>query len=176
MDARRIQHTSYMYGNSIPNGVGANDLVAFTDASFGDERPMGGFMINYMGSPIHWVSKRLTCTPLSSTESEYLAATSATVALIHIRDILNFVGKDVFPQGPSALMCDNKAATQISENEIGTKVMKHIVRRIAWLREIIKEGAMRMVFLPGDVQLADIFTKPLAATRFHNLRRCFLSE
>ena len=97
-----------------------------TDASFGEERPMGGFIIHYEGGPIHWVSKRLTCTPLSSTESEYLAATTATVALIHMRDILNFVGMGSAPNGPTPLMCDNKAATQISQNEIGTKAMKHI--------------------------------------------------
>ena len=164
------------FANSIPDGVNAAELLTFTDASFGDERPMGGFLISYEGSPIHWVSKRLTCTPLSSTESEYLAATSATVAMIHMQDILEFVGPDVKPRGPTALMCDNKAATQISQNEIGTKTMKHIVRRVAWLREVIASGKMRMLFLSGEEQIADIFTKPLAATRFHKLRRCFMSE
>ena len=137
---------------------------------------MGGFIIHYEGGPIHWVSKRLTCTPLSSTESEYLAATTATVALIHMRDILTFVGSGSTPSGPTPLMCDNKAATQISQNEIGTKAMKHIVRRVAWLREVIQNNQMRMVFLSGEIQIADIFTKPLPATRFHKLRRAFIGE
>ena len=93
-----------------------------------------------------------------------------------MRDIMTYLGNGLAPRGPTALMCDNKAATQISQNEIGTKAMKHTVRRVAWLREVIANGAMRMVFLSGEVQTADIFTKPLPASRFHKLRRCFLSE
>ena len=160
------------FGDSIPDDTPTNGLVAFTDASFGDERPMGGYLLTYHGSPVSWASRRLTCTPLSSCESEWLAATTATVALIFTREVLTYMGKEHEPMSPTHLLCDNKAATQLSENVIGTKGMKHIIRRVAWLKEIVKSQTMKLVFVSGEVQLADIFTKPLPATRFHKLRRC----
>ena len=151
-------------------------LVAFTDASFGDEKPMGGYLLTYHASPISWAAKKLTCTPLSSCESEWLAATTATVALMFMREVLTYMGPEHEPKGPTHLLCDNKAATQLSENVIGTKGMKHIIRRVAWLKEIVNNQVMKLKFVSGEVQLADIYTKPLAATRFHKLRRCLINN
>ena len=147
-------------------------MITFCDASFGDERPMGGHVITLHGSPITWASKRLTCTPLSSCESEWMSATSATVALRFMRDILSYLGFP--PTGPTSLLCDNHAACQLSQNEIGSKGMKHITRRVAWLKEVVESGEMNMTFVSGEVQLADIFTKPLSAKRYHQLRRCLI--
>ena len=99
---------------------------------------------------------------------------SATMQLITLRDVLSFI-RNHEPTGPSPLLCDNKAATQLSQNEVGTKGMKHIQRRITWLKEVIAERKMQMYFLSGERQLADIFTKPLPATRFHMLRRAMIA-
>ena len=52
--------------------------------------------------------------------------------------------------------------------------MKHITRRVAWLKEVVESGEMNMTFVSGEVQLADIFTKPLSAKRYHQLRRCLI--
>ena len=164
------------YGDSIPDGTSMHGLVAFTDASFGDEKPMGGYLLTYHASPISWAAKKLTCTPLSSCESEWLAATTATVALMFMREVLTYMGPEHEPKGPTHLLCDNKAATQLSENVIGTKGMKHIIRRVAWLKEIVNDQVMKLKFVSGEVQLADIYTKPLAATRFHKLRRCLINN
>ena len=70
------------------------------------------------------------------------------------------------------LYCDNSAACLLAEDAIDTsgKRVKHVMRRLAYLRELKKEKVLRLVFVPGENNLADIFTKPLAARRFHTLR------
>jgi hypothetical protein len=164
------------FGDAVPEDVAVSGLVGFTDASFGTERPMGGYCICYGGAPISWAARRATCTPLSSCESEWLAATKATINILFMRDMMTHLGAAHLVSSATPLLCDNKAACQVSQNEIGCKGMSHIIRRVAWLREIIGAGSMVLRFVPGETQIADMMTKPLAATRFHKLRRCIIGD
>ena len=68
------------------------------------------------------------------------------------------------------LYCDNSAACLLAEDATSGKRVKHVMRRLAYLRELKKEKTLRLVFVQGEHNLADIFTKPLAARRFHTLR------
>jgi len=48
--------------------------------------------------------------------------------------------------------------------------MKHIATRIAFLREQVEAKKVILIHVSTTEQIADIFTKPLAATPFHTLR------
>ena len=73
-------------------------------------------------------------------------------------------------QEPLVLYCDNSAAVQLAENALSGKRVKHAMRRLSYLRELKDRNEMSMLFVPGEDNLADIFTKPLAGPRFHELR------
>jgi hypothetical protein len=156
----------------IPKG-----LVSITDSSWGDEKPAYGHVCYYNGSAISWVSRRIKTTPLSSCEAEYCGSTEAAISLVHnqglVADIFGYAGANA-PGLPMPIYCDNTAACQLSEDALSGKRMKHVMRRLTYLRELTESKQIVMRYIPGEHNPADIFTKPLAAARFDALRKLLL--
>jgi len=70
--------------------------------------------------------------------------------------------------------CDNKAARRsffpLSDGNTSSKRMKHVATKIAFLREQVKEAKRVYLYhIRTQGQLADLMTKPLAASIFHPL-------
>ena len=147
-------------------------VISFFDASYGGEKPSAGEIEFFMGEraagPISWVSYRLPITPLSSCEAEWIAATRATTSVKATRDILEFIGHR--QNEPTFLFCDNKSAVMLSDGNMSSKRMKHVATRIAFLREHVEAGNITLFHISTVGQIADIFTKPLPASTFHNIR------
>ena len=53
---------------------------------------------------------------------------------------------------------------------------KHVERRHFFIREAIEEAEICVPFVRSDENLADFFTKPLNATKFHAMRRVIMNE
>ena len=149
-------------------------LVTFTDSSHGGERPMAGYTILLGGTPVEWRAYRQTVTPLSSCQGEYVSASTAAVATLGMRGIAKFFG--IPDSTPTVIFCDNKAAVQLSDSDSSSKRMIHIATRIAFLREQVNDKSILLYHIKTEGQLADIFTKPLAATVFHHLRKFFVKS
>lgn len=146
---------------------------AFTDTSYGGEKPMAGYGIVIGGGLVDWKGYRLPLTPTSTCAGEYIAATRAATELVTTCDKATFLGIKVI--GPPPLFCDNKSACLLSDSNTSSKRMKHIATRIAFLRELIIEKRLTMFHISTHGQFADIFTKPLAADTFHRFRRAVLT-
>ena len=52
--------------------------------------------------------------------------------------------------------------------------MKHIDIRYHRLKEFIKNGSCKLIYVPTDRQIADVFTKPLNKTLFKLFRDCLV--
>ena len=71
---------------------------------------------------------------------------------------------------PMPVYCDNKAAVLLSDGNTSSKRMKHVATKIAFLREQVKEAKRVYLYhIRTQGQLADLMTKPLAASIFHPL-------
>jgi hypothetical protein len=68
------------------------------------------------------------------------------------------------------LMCDNTSAISIAKNPVFHKRMIQLERRHHFLRDHVEKGDIEMRYIDIERQLADIFTKPLDASRFAALR------
>jgi hypothetical protein len=68
------------------------------------------------------------------------------------------------------LICDNTSAIFIVRNPVFYKRMRHLKRRHNFLRDHIEKGDIEMRYIDTKRPLADIFTKPLNASRFATLR------
>jgi hypothetical protein len=64
------------------------------------------------------------------------------------------------------LMCDNTSAISVAKNLVFHKRMRHLERRHHFLRDHVEKGDIEMRYIDTERQLADIFTKPLDASRF----------
>jgi hypothetical protein len=69
------------------------------------------------------------------------------------------------------LMCDNISAISVAKNPVFHKKMRHVERRHHFLRDYVEKEDIEMRCMDTERQLADIFTKPLDASRFADLQR-----
>jgi hypothetical protein len=67
------------------------------------------------------------------------------------------------------LMYDNTSAISVAKNSVFHKRMRHLERRHHFLRDHVEKGDIEMRYIDIEKQLADIFTKPLDASRFVDL-------
>ena len=104
---------------------------------------------------------------LSSTEAEYVAAGSCCAQLLWMRQTLKDYGVtcDKVP-----LLCDNESAIKISYNPVQHNKTKHIEIRYHFIRDHIRRNEIELKYVNTQVNLADIFTKPLDEARFRELR------
>ncbi len=87
-----------------------------------------------------------------------------------VRSLLTELGFDQSTLPPSILHCDNKAAVQISAHDAVHEKSKHIAIAVHWIRDAIAEKHMQVKWISGEIQEADILTKPLTKERFQKLR------
>ena len=57
--------------------------------------------------------------------------------------------------------CDNTSAISISDNPVQHSRTKHIDVRHHFIREHVERGTIKLIYVPTEKQLANIFTKPL---------------
>ncbi|GJV43008.1 hypothetical protein Tco_1427544 [Tanacetum coccineum] len=103
---------------------------------------------------------------MSLAEAEYVAAAGCCAQVLWIKSQLaNYnVLYDKVP-----IFYDNTSAISISNNPMLHSRTKHIDIRYHFIRDHILKGDIELHFVPTDLQLADIFTKPLAEPSFTRL-------
>jgi hypothetical protein len=68
------------------------------------------------------------------------------------------------------IMCDNINAIFVAKNLVFHKRMRHLERKHHFFRDHVEMGDIEMRYIDTERQLADIFTKPLDASCFADLR------
>jgi hypothetical protein len=68
------------------------------------------------------------------------------------------------------LRCDNTNIISVAKNSVFHKKIRHVERRHHFLGDHVEKEDIEMRYIDTERQLADIFTKPLNASRFADLR------
>ena len=145
-------------------------LTGNTDADWGghsdSSKSTSGYAFFLGSGLVSWSSK---VQPPSSTHAEYIAAYHATSECMWARSFLGELG--LLNLGlPTTLYCDNEAAIKIANYHMVTPRSKHFDTKLHCVREKVAEGQLALSFCPGKANVADIFTKPLSATKFISFR------
>ena len=74
------------------------------------------------------------------------------------------------PCGPTVLHEDNQAAICLSKNPQGHGKSKHIEIKYHFIREQVKNGAIKLQYCQTSDMVADVLTKGLAKDTFEKLR------
>ncbi|CAI7907894.1 unnamed protein product [Closterium sp. NIES-54] len=147
-------------------------LVGYVDADDAgdkqDRTSTGGYVFVYGGAAVSWSSSRIKCATLSSTESEYVAATNAGKEGRRLRFLLAEF-KLLDAGKPTILRVDNKSAITVAEGLGLTGNLKHMERRYAWLQHMVRRGKFVLKYIPTTEQPADFLTKAL---HFPAFNRC----
>ncbi|CAJ2661747.1 unnamed protein product [Trifolium pratense] len=136
--------------------------------SVDDMKSTSGYVFNLGSGVISWCSKKQDTVAQSSAEAEYLAAGLATQQSLWLRRILEDIGEK--QEGSLQLHCDNKSAIAMAKNLVFHSRTRHINIKHHFIRSVIEEGDVQLIFCSSQEQLADIFTKALPRGRFQQLR------
>lgn len=101
---------------------------------------------------------------LSTTESEYIAASEAAKELIWLKRLQNEMAPNngLIP----VLFMHNQAAIRLVKNPEFHKRTKHIDVRYHFIRDEFANGKFNLEYVQTNEQFADIFTKPLSKNKF----------
>ena len=72
---------------------------------------------------------------------------------------------------PIRLLGDNKGSLDLTKNPEHHQRTKHIDIQYHYIREVVADHAVDIVFVPTEDQAADILTKPLTKHAFERGRR-----
>jgi hypothetical protein len=143
-------------------------FITHSDADLGGDadnaRSTAGFVISVGGGAVLWSSRLQRQVALSSTEAEYTTAAATGCEVMWMRAFFDEIGYDM--SKPSTLFIDSASALQVAKNPEHQSTMKHVHRSYHWLHERVAEGDIEVVHVAGAENVADIFTKPLGATKF----------
>ncbi|XP_026417439.1 uncharacterized protein LOC113312921 [Papaver somniferum] len=136
-------------------------LRAYSDSDWAgdvtDRRSITGYCLFLGDSLISWRSKKQTVVSRSSAEAEYRALAHTTSEIIWLRWLLSDMG--VVISTPTPLFCDNKAAIQITHNDVFHERTKHIEIDCHFTRHHFKHETITLPHVSSKFQLADLFTK-----------------
>ena len=149
------------------------EVHGYTDSDFsGDQdekKSTAGYIFMIEGAPISWSSKKQSIVALSSCEAEYVAASYAACQAAWIEMLLEELR--IMESKKIKLFVDNKSAINLANHPMSHGRSKHIERRYHFLRDQVNKGKLDLEYCKTEVQLADIFTKPLGRARFDELKR-----
>ena len=122
-----------------------------------------------MGSgPITWACKKQQVLALSSAEAEYRAAVNASQEALWLRQILSEFGFE--QQQPTPLWCDNQSAIKLAKDPVLHQRRKHIELHMHFIKNLVHDHVIELLYFPTDDQVVDIFTKSPIEAKFSKLR------
>ncbi|CAI7758622.1 unnamed protein product [Closterium sp. NIES-53] len=145
-------------------------LIGYVDADdAGDKQKWtstSGYVFVYEGAAVSWSSSRIKCATLSSTESEYVAATNAGKEGRRLRFLLAEF-KLLDAGKPTILRVDNKSAITVAAGLGLTGNLKHMERRCAWLQHMVRRGKFVLKYILTTEKPTDFLTKALHFPAFN---------
>ena len=108
---------------------------------------------------LSWRCKTAPGVPLSSTEAEIIALVFAVRELLFLRELFVELGFTVDKQ--TTVFEDNEATIAIASQVGVSDRTKHMEIKYHFLRHKLESEVFKLVHLPGDRMVADMFTKPL---------------
>lgn len=147
-------------------GASSLDLVGYTDADGSmheDRKAISGYAFLIDGGAVSWSSKRQEIISLSTTESEYVALTHASKEALWLRSL---IGQIFAPfVDPVPMNSDNQSAIALARDNQYHARTKHIDIRFHFIRWIIEEKKLRLVYCPTEEMVADALTKALPSPK-----------
>ena len=70
----------------------------------------------------------------------------------------------------TVIYCDNQSTIRISTNPVQRKRTKHIEIHMHYIRKLVYDGTISLLYCASSEQVADIFTKVFCDKTFSNIK------
>ena len=153
------------------NGVG-EPVEAFSDASFAPQgdRSFGCVTTTTYGGFAAWRMTKQPTVVLSAAEAELVELVNASQQAAGLQAWVEEASPEDSGK-PLILRVDNTAACGLATTAPGSWKTRHLKVKARHLRFETSEGRIKVVHTPGEVQAADMGTKPVPAARLVDLRK-----
>ena len=145
----------------FPSSQNPIQLIGYVDASHATDlktrRSVTGFVLTLSGAAICYRSKIQTSVATSSTESEFIAAVSASKTTLYLRSVLKELGFE--QEYPTPMYEDNEAAINMINASKPTVRSRHIDIQHFAIQEWKIRGAIIFIHIAGLINIADAMTK-----------------
>jgi hypothetical protein len=123
-----------------------------------------GFAYHFGQGAISWSSKKQQVIALSTVEAKYIAQAHTMKEALWLCSFVSEIRNE--PVRAITINSDNEGAIALLKDNKFHSRTKHIDVRYHFIREAVEDGKVSVVYIPTDENPVDIFTKPLAKTKF----------
>jgi hypothetical protein len=123
-----------------------------------------GYTFSLGSGAISWASRKQKVVALSSTESEYIAASEGAKDACWLHMLLR--GLTVPVDSATTLFCDNNSAIILANDQSLHIRAKHIDIRYHHIRDCVEKNKIRLLRVPTEDNTADTLTKALPHPAF----------
>jgi hypothetical protein len=148
-------------------------IMSASDASYGEhadgKRHSGGVVGFESDTSCHfaYISGKQPVVAKSVGEAELIAENKVGDYVVWSCELLEELG---YPQGCVPMYVDSTCSMQMLNQGTGSfKRAKHIKVRSFWMKDLIEEGKLKLIYVPTEELVADILTKPMSGGKFQYL-------
>ena len=142
-------------------------LTVFSDSSYAEckdtRKSQTGVAILAAGTLVNWVSKRQVTPAIATAEAEYQALSSAAREILWLKSLTADLG---FFFAHLTIQCDSTGAIGWSNEWKRDPKAKHIDIIHHWIKDLVKDKRLRVIYVNTKDNQADPFTKTLEAKLF----------
>ncbi|KAI0999619.1 Retrovirus-related Pol polyprotein from transposon TNT 1-94 [Podosphaera aphanis] len=161
---------TYCFGPLFSEPLQSAKIVMYSDSDYAGDvvtrRSVSGYVVMLDGGPVCWQSKQQKSVSTSTAEAEYVALSEAAKQAVWVNRLLGelHVGDAITNAGGSLILSDNQSALSIAGGTNSAKT-KHIDVTCHFVRECIEEKKIQVKYIPTNMMLADLLTKPLSHSK-----------
>ena len=153
------------------DGKSNDGLIAFVNSDWASDpdsrRSHTGWITKLAGGVFSWASCQQKNITYSSTEAEYVATNDCARQAVWIRNIFDEIGYNI---KPFPICVDNQGAIFMASNPVTEDCNKHINIHHKGINEFIRDKKIKLFYIEGSENPADMFMKSLGHILFTKFR------
>ena len=155
-----MSNTRLRYGRVVKELVGYADA----DGSMSEDcKAISGYTFLINGGAISWSAKCQEIISLLATESKYIAAMYTAKEVLWLRQLISQIFGITLEA--TTLFSDNQSTIALMKEHQYHVHTKHIDVCFHFIRWIIEDGKLWLIYCPMEDMVVDIFTKVLVSTK-----------
>jgi hypothetical protein len=128
-----------------------------------DRHAITGYTFLIDSSAVSWSSKWQKIVSLSMTESKYVAAMHSIKEVLWLHSLLSKAFGSLTTM--TTFFSDNQAAIALTQDHQYHTHPKHINVCYHFIRWVIEQGSLHLIYCPTDDMVADMLTKALPSAK-----------